>query len=107
MIARIWHGYTKQEHADAYEAQLKPELLPGLSKVAGYKGSCLLRRNLPDGDVEFITMILWESIDSIKAVAGPDYEVAVIPEERRQYLSRFDARASHFEVAATHGLMTR
>ena len=52
-------------------------------------------------------MILWESIDSVKAVAGPDYEIAVIPEERRQYLSRFDARASHFEVAATHGLMTR
>ena len=107
MIARVWHGYTKPEHADAYEAQLKPELLPGLSKVAGYKGSCLLRRNLPSGEVEFITMILWESIDNVKAVAGPDYEVAVIPEERRQYLSRFDARASHFEVAAMHGLMTR
>jgi hypothetical protein len=107
MIARVWHGYTKPEHADAYEAQLKPELLPGLSTVAGYKGSCLLRRNLPGGEVEFITMILWESIESVKAVAGPDYEVAVIPEERRQYLSRFDARASHFDVAATHGLMTR
>jgi len=107
MIARVWHGYTKPEHADAYESQLKPELLPGLSKVAGYRGSCLLRRNLPSGEVEFITMILWESIDSVKAVAGPDYEIAVIPEERRQYLSRFDARASHFEVAATHGLMTR
>ena len=107
MIARVWHGYTTPEHADAYEAQLKPELLPGLSKVAGYQGSCLLRRTLPGGEVEFITMILWDSIDSVKAVAGPDYEVAVIPEERRQYLSRFDARASHFEVAATHGLMTR
>jgi hypothetical protein len=28
MIARIWHGYTKPENADAYEAMLKPEVLP-------------------------------------------------------------------------------
>jgi hypothetical protein len=35
MIARIWHGYTKPEHADAYEAMLKPEILPGISKAKG------------------------------------------------------------------------
>lgn len=28
MIARMWHGYTTPEKADAYEATLKPELLP-------------------------------------------------------------------------------
>jgi hypothetical protein len=42
MIARIWHGYTKPEHADAYEPMLKPELLPGISKAKGYRGSYLL-----------------------------------------------------------------
>src|SRR5438093_5218274 len=46
MIARIWHGYTKPEHANAYESMLKPELLPGISKVKGYRGSYLLRREL-------------------------------------------------------------
>jgi hypothetical protein len=35
MIARIWHGYTKPEHADAYEAMLKPELLPGIKRLPG------------------------------------------------------------------------
>ena len=29
MIARVWRGHAKREHADAYEAMLKPELLPG------------------------------------------------------------------------------
>jgi hypothetical protein len=53
MIARVWHGYTQPEHADAYEAMLKPELLPGISKVKGYKGSYLLRRGLGD-EVEFV-----------------------------------------------------
>lgn len=99
MIARIWHGYTKPEHADAYESMLKPELLPGISKAEGYKGSYLLRREVRD-EVEFITVILWDSIDAIRAVAGPNYETAVIPEERRKYLSRHDAKAAHYEVAS-------
>ncbi len=103
MIARIWHGYTRPEHADAYEAMLKPELLPGVSKVKGYKGSFLFRREL-GAEVEFITLMLWESFDAIRAVAGNDYETAVIPEERRKYLSRWDAKSAHYDVASLHGL---
>jgi hypothetical protein len=49
--------------------------------------------------------MLWESIDAIRAVAGPDYETAVIPEERRQYLARCDAKAAHYEVASVHGIL--
>ena len=82
---------------------LKPELLPGISKVNGYKGSYLLRRNAGE-EVEFITIILWQSLDAIRAVAGADYETAVIPEERRKYLARYDARASHYEIASVQGL---
>ena len=36
------------------------------------------------------------------AVAGPDYETAVIPEERRKYLSRHDAQSAHYEIASIH-----
>ncbi len=104
MIARIWHGWAKPEHADAYEAMLKPELLPGIGKVKGYIGSYLLRK--PSGDeVEFITIMLFESIAAIQAVAGPDYETAVVPEERRKHLSRYDAKSTHYEVASIHGLV--
>ncbi len=102
MIARIWYGYAKPDHADAYEAMLKPEPLPGLGKVPGYRGSYVLRRPLGD-EVEFITILLWDSIDAIRAVAGPDYETAVVPEERRQHLTRYDAKAAHYEVASTNG----
>jgi hypothetical protein len=103
MIARIWHGFTRSEHADAYESMLKPELLPGISKAKGYRGSYLMRRNL-GAEVEFITILLFDSLDDIRAVAGPDYERAVIPDERKQYLSRYDTKSKHFEIAATHGL---
>ncbi len=104
MIARVWHGYTKPDHADAYEFMLKPELLPGISKVKGYRGSYLLRREL-GAEVEFITIMLWDSIDAIRAVAGADYEKAVVPEERRQHLLRYDAKAAHYEVASAQGLI--
>ncbi len=103
MIARVWRGYTKPENADAYEAMLKPELLPGISKVKGYRGSYLLRRAAA-AEVEFITILLFDSLDDIRAVAGSDYETAVVPEQRRQYLSRYDPKALHYEIAAIHGI---
>ncbi len=106
MIARVWHGSTKPEHADAYESMLKPELLPGISKARGYRGSYLLRRNA-GSDVEFITILLFDSIDDIRAVAGPDYEQSIIPEERQKYLSRHDPKAAHYEIAAINGIAGR
>jgi heme-degrading monooxygenase HmoA len=99
VIARVWHGWTKPEDADGYESHLKPDLLPGLSKAKGFAGSRLLRRAVGD-EVEFITVIFWDSLESIRALAGPNYETAVIPEERRKYLTRFDSRAAHYEVVS-------
>jgi len=101
MIARVWHGHAKPEHADAYEAMLKPELLPGVSKAKGYQGSYLLRRENEE-DVEFITIMLWDSLDAIRAFAGPDFETSIIPEERRKYLSHHEAKAKHYEIVANH-----
>jgi len=100
MIARVWHGSTKPEHADAYESHLKPELLPGLRQKKGFRGSYLLRRAAGD-EIEFITIILWDSIDDVRAIAGPDYEKAVIPEDRLPLLTRYDARAAHYDVVST------
>ena len=103
MIARIWHGYTRPEHADKYEATLKPELLPGMSKIPGYKGGIVLRRVSGD-EVEFITIMVWESMDALKAVAGTNYAAAIIPEDRLQFLSRYDTQSAHYEIRSLQGL---
>src|SRR5262249_29720727 len=103
MIARIWHGYTTHEDAPSYESMLKPELLPGIGTKEGYRGSYLLRRDLGD-EVEFITILLWDSLDHLRAAAGhDDYETAIVPEERRKFLRRYDAKSAHYDIAATHG----
>lgn len=103
MIARIWHGYTKPEHADAYEAKLKPELLPGMSKIPGYRGGIVLRRVLGD-EIEFITIMVWDSLEALQTVAGAHYELAIIPEDRQQYLSRYDRESAHYEIRSLQGL---
>jgi len=59
----------------------------------------LFRRNIGI-EVEFITIMLFESLNAVKVFAGEDYEAAVIPPSARVLLSRFDARSQHYEVKA-------
>ena len=101
MISRIWRGWTTPANADAYEALLKAEIFIGIQQrqIPGYKGIQLLRRNLAS-EVEFVTIMRFDSIDAVQAFAGEDYEIAVIPEKARALLSRFDARSQHYEVEA-------
>ncbi len=101
MITRVWHGWTKPENADAYESLLKSEIFLGIQnrQIAGYRGIHLFRRNLDD-EVEFITIMWFESIEAIRTFAGEDYEVAVVPPNARALLSRFDTRSQHYEVKA-------
>jgi heme-degrading monooxygenase HmoA len=99
MIARIWHGWTSPANADAYEDLLKQEIFLGIQQrnIQGYKGIELLRRNVGQ-EVEFITIMWFDSLDAIRTFAGDDYEVAVVPPAARALLSRFDARSQHYEV---------
>jgi hypothetical protein len=99
MISRIWHGYTAFENADAYENLLQEEIFVGIKsrEIKGYKGINLLRRNL-DKEVEFITIMWFDSIDSIREFAGTDYENAVVPEKAQRLLSRYDKKSQHYEV---------
>ena len=102
MVLRLWRGYAYAgASADAYEAMLKPELLPGVGKAKGYEQSWLLRRET-GAETEFVTLMLWDSLDAIRALAGADYETAIVPAERRRHLARYDATSSHYAVAATH-----
>jgi antibiotic biosynthesis monooxygenase (ABM) superfamily enzyme len=101
MVSRIWHGYTSVSNADAYETLLKSEIFTGIQnrKIAGYKGIQLFRRNIGD-EVEFITLMMFDTIDAVRAFAGEDYEAAVVPPEARAILSHFDERSQHYEVKA-------
>ncbi|WP_287583902.1 hypothetical protein [Candidatus Borrarchaeum sp.] len=101
MISRIWHGWTTPENADDYESLLKNEIFTWISnrEIAGYRGIHLLRRNLGK-EIEFVTIMWFDSIDAVRSFAGEDYEVAVVPPKARALLSRFDAKSQHYDVKA-------
>jgi heme-degrading monooxygenase HmoA len=104
MICRIWHGWTSPANADAYEKLLRSEIFQGIAAggIPGYRGIELLRRPAADS-VEFVTLMWFDSIDAVRAFAGGDYEVAVVPAAARALLERFDARSSHYEVRQARG----
>ena len=99
MIGRIWHGYTTFENADIYENLLRNEIFNGIRdrNISGFQEIQLFRRDL-NNEVEFITIMWFDSIEAIKAFAGDDYEVAVVPPKARAVLLRFDERSQHYEV---------
>ena len=99
MVARIWHGYTTPENADAYENFLKAEFLPAVEakNIPGYKRFELLRRNNAD-EISFITIMWFESIEHIRNFAGEDYEKAVVHPKAQALLKRYDKTSEHYEV---------
>jgi len=101
MISRIWHGWTTPQNADKYEALLKEEIFIGIQNrhIRGFKDIQLLRRQTEE-EVEFITIMRFDSLESVREFAGRDYELAVVPEKARAILSHFDERSQHYEIKA-------
>ena len=99
MIARLWRGWTSPGNAAAYDTLLRTQIFPGIQqkRIAGFRSIELLRRDTGD-EVEFITLMLFESLQAVKDFAGADYEVAVVPPAARALLKRFDERSAHYEV---------
>lgn len=102
MICRIWHGWTTPANADAYEHLLREEIFVGIAQrhIRGFQRIQLLRRTV-GAEVEFMTMMWFDSLDAVRAFAGEDYELAVVPRSARAILARFDERSQHYEVRET------
>ena len=98
MIARTWRGTALAAKAGDYHHHFATKVAPQLKDIAGHRGAFLLRREA-DGQVEFLAVTLWESLDTVKAFAGPNPEVAVVEPEGRAALSAFDGFATHYEVS--------
>src|SRR4051794_23830713 len=99
MICRVWRGWTTPENADAYERIVRTEVIPGIEtrRIPGFKHIDLMRRDL-GGEVEFQTLMWFDSLEAIKAFMGEDYSVSHVPEAARAVLGRFDERTAHYEV---------
>jgi heme-degrading monooxygenase HmoA len=101
MINRIWHAWTTHQNADKFEALLIEDIFVGIQNqhISGFKGIQLLQRQVGD-ETEFITIMTFDSLESVQDFAGHDHEQAVVPEKAISVLSRFDPRAQHYEIKA-------
>ena|ERR671920_2315917 len=104
MISRVWRGWTTPQNADTYEALLKAEIFSGIveRRISGFRGIDLLRRQVGD-EVEFVTIMWFDSLLAVRTFAGEDYERAVVLPQARQLLRRFDERSAHYEVREQRG----
>jgi hypothetical protein len=99
MIVRIWHGWTTMARAEAYEELLREEIFIGIRNrgITGFRHIRLLRR-ASGSEMEFITIMTFDSLDAVREFAGADYEAAVVPPPAQALLSRYDRRSQHYEV---------
>lgn len=99
MISRIWPGWTTPQNANLYEELLKREIFAGINSrgIPGYRGIQLLRGDGPD-DVEFYTLMRFDSCDVVRRFAGEEFEAAVVRPKARALLKRFDERSSYDEI---------
>jgi hypothetical protein len=99
MITRIWHGWTTPTNAPVYENLLRTEIFPGIAarNVNGYRGISLIKRDTGD-EVEFVTIMWFDSLESVRLFAGEDYVTAVVPPKARAVLKRFEPVSAHYHT---------
>lgn len=99
-ILRIWHGYTRPQHADAYMQLLQGTIFPAIHarQIPGFLHIELLRGDEADGLVPFITLMKFANMEAVQAFAGADYTTAVVPAAAQALLARYDQRVQHYAI---------
>ena len=97
-IKRIWHGWTTPENADTYQQLLHDYVFPSIEdkKIPGYQGVEVLRRT-HETEVEFVTIMTFESLQSVIDFQGEDYTRCYVPDRAQEVLKHWDEHASHYE----------
>jgi len=106
MVCRVWRGWTSVDHAQSYDDYLQKELFPRLGRELssyGYRGYQLLCLSRGE-EVEFMTMLWFDSIENVRSFAGENYEIPVISEKARSLLTRFADRADHYQLSGSNAL---
>ncbi len=99
MICRVWRGWATRQNAGSYEAIVRGEVIPGIEArhIPGFRHIDLMRRDVGN-EVEFSTVMWFDSLENVRAFMGEDYSVSHVPSAARAVLSRFDERAAHYQV---------
>lgn len=67
------------------------------SAAPGFQHIDLIRRELDD-EVEFVTIMWFDGLDSIKAFIGDNHTISHVPPAAQAVLARLDRHAAHYTV---------
>jgi len=98
-IKRVWHGWTTPENANQYQELLHEVVFPSIEakNISGYRSIELLRKDLKD-EVEFITIMTFDSLKNVIDFRGKDYKKCYVPETAQKLLKHWDETAVHYDA---------
>lgn len=98
-IIRTWKGWTTLENAPIYENMLIKEVFPEVKKkgVEGLEKVSISTME-KNNEVEFLLVLQFDSLESVKMFAGENYIMAYIPDNAKRVLSRYNETAQHFTL---------
>jgi heme-degrading monooxygenase HmoA len=99
---RIWHGWTTLENADTYQQLLHDEIFPGIEakNIPGYQKIELFRMDLDD-EVEFVTIMTFDSLQNVIDFQGEDYKKCYVPDAAQRELKHWNQESAHYETIET------
>ena len=93
----MWHGKVPTSKAEAYREFLNSRAIPDYRSTGGNISVHILERT--EGEItHFITLTFWKNLESIKAFAGENIEIAKYYEEDKNFLLEFEPNVVHYEV---------
>lgn len=98
-VKRVWHGWTTPENADNYQRLLHDEIFAGIEakNIPGYRSIELFRRDAGD-EVEFVTVMTFDSLKNVIDFQGEDYERCYVPDSAQLLLKRWDQVSAHYQA---------
>ena len=97
VIVRSWSARATPEGVESYRRHFQSDVLPRLKAIPGQRGAFLLSRAEPTA-TELLVLTFWESMEAIRAFAGPDATTAVVAPEARAILEDYDRQVRILEV---------
>jgi heme-degrading monooxygenase HmoA len=101
-ILREWRGVIRRSDRDVYVDYIKGTGLDDYRATPGNRGAAIAVRDLDDQRSEVITLSWWDSLDSIRAFAGDDIELARYYPMDDQYLLERPRTVQHYECFDSH-----
>jgi heme-degrading monooxygenase HmoA len=97
MISRQWKCILKEASHDEYITFLNDVVFAAAKELPGFIQANILTRKTTHG-LEFMVTTLWENLDAIKAFAGEDTSLAMVPEAAQRMMVSYDKVVIHYEV---------